>query len=241
MANRYTASYLQDGRTLGLTAPYDCAGGDGALVGAVFGVAKAAVTSGSLGEFAVEGVHSLPKTSAQAWATGQSIFWDPTNKRLDSSSTVGPRVGFATADAANPSSTGQIKLDPSPNRASGVVAGSPAPTSIATAGAATYTAAQVLSRTMVRDPNGASRTDTFPTAALLVAAVPGAAVGDLIELLVINGADAAETITLTEGAGGGWDTNQTSSSRVIPQNAQKTVRIRLTNVTAASEAYVMYA
>ena len=111
----------------------------------------------------------------------------------------------------------------------------------ATAGAITYTAAQVIGGIIVRDPNGAGRTDVFPTAALLVAGLTSAAVGDVIDCLIINGADASETITLSAGSGGGFDTNQTASSRVIPQNSSKRVRIRLTNVTASSEAYVIYA
>lgn len=121
-----------------------------------------------------------------------------------------------------------------------------APTSIATAGNVTYTAAQILSGVIVRDPAGAARTDTLPTAALLVAAMlqaasPGAVVGDRIRCLIVNGADAAETITLAAGTGGAFDANQTAASRVIPQNATKEIHIRLTNVTAASEAYVVYA
>lgn len=115
-----------------------------------------------------------------------------------------------------------------------------APTSDATAGARTYTAAEILGGLIVRDPNGASRSDVLPTAALLVAAIPGAKVGDIIECLIVNGADAAETITIGAGAGGAFDANQTAASRVIPQNTTKCIYIRLTNVTPASEAYVVY-
>lgn len=115
-----------------------------------------------------------------------------------------------------------------------------APTSDATAGNRTYTAAEILGGIIVRDCAGGSRSDVLPTAALLVAAVPGAKVGDIIEVMVVNGSDAAEVITLGAGAGGGFDTNQTAASRVIPQNATKSLRIRLTNVTASSEAYVAY-
>ena len=115
------------------------------------------------------------------------------------------------------------------------------PTSVSTAGNVTVTAAQMLAGIFVRDPNGAGRTDTFDTAVALVAAVPDAKVGDVIQLLIVNGADAAETITLAGGTGGTFDANQTAASRVIPQNTSKTVRIRLTNVTSGSEAYVIYA
>ena len=120
-----------------------------------------------------------------------------------------------------------------------------APASISTAGAATYTAAQLLGGIIVRDPNGAGRTDTLPTAALLVAAVnaygSGAQVGDLITFLVVNGADAAEAITVAAGSGGAFDANQTAASRTIAQNASKTIYVRLTNVTSGAEAYVIYA
>lgn len=115
-----------------------------------------------------------------------------------------------------------------------------APISDNTAGARTFTAAEFLAGIIVRDPNGASRTDVLPTAAALVAAVPGATVGDVLDCLVINGADAAETITFTLGAGGTFDANATAVSRIVGQNASKLIRLRLTNVTGASEAYVAY-
>jgi hypothetical protein len=120
----------------------------------------------------------------------------------------------------------------------------PAFTSLATAGNATYTAAQLLSGTIVRDPNGLARTDTLPTAALLVAALNalgGAEIGDVIDTYVVNGADAAETITLAAGTGGTFDANQTAAARIIGQNASKMIRIRLTGVASGAEAYAVCA
>lgn len=113
-----------------------------------------------------------------------------------------------------------------------------APASINTAGAATYTAAQVLNGIIVRDCAGSGRTDTLPTAALLLAALPGAEVGDVLELKIINGSDNAETITIAEGSGGGWDTLQVAGTRIIPQNTTKTLFIRITGVS--TPAYVVY-
>lgn len=114
------------------------------------------------------------------------------------------------------------------------------PVSYATAGNQTYTAADLLAGIIVRDCAGAGRSDVLPTAALLVAALANPAVGDVIQCYIINGSDAAETLTIGAGTGGGFDTNQTSASRVIAQNASKLLHIRLTNVTASSEAYVAY-
>jgi hypothetical protein len=117
----------------------------------------------------------------------------------------------------------------------------PAAASYATAGNVTYTAADVVGGTIVRVCAGGARSDVLPTAALMVAGTPSATVGMLLSCLIINGSDAAETITIGAGTGGAFDTNQTAASRVIPQNSQKEVRIRLTNVTSGAEAYVVYA
>lgn len=233
-------NYIQPGKTITLAAPYARESGEGALIGSIFAVALVKLANAASGEWGTEGVWDLAKTSAQAWTVGDKIYWDNTNKRCDNVPTAGFRqIGVCVEAAANPTSTGKVRLD-------GVTAtfeddAAPAAASIATAGAETYTAAQILGGVIVRDPAGASRTDTLPTAALLVAAVPGARVGDIIRCLIVNGADAIETITLAAGAGGAFDANQTAASRVIGQNASKLVHIRLTNVTAASEAYVVYA
>jgi hypothetical protein len=116
----------------------------------------------------------------------------------------------------------------------------PAPASYNTAGPVTYTAADILGGIIVRDTNGASRIDVLPTAAQIVAAYKGAAVGDVLRCKIINGADAAEVLTINAGAGGAFDANQTAASCVIGQNASKDLFIRLTNVTPGAEAYVAY-
>lgn len=239
-------NFVQPGRILSLTAPYARAtSGLGALIGGIFGVSMDTVAAAAEGQFETEGVHALLKVGSQAWTAGVTkVAWDDTNKRLTSDLAAGPLVGIATEDVASGAgdTTGTIKLFGVTKRATAVaVEGSPAPTSVATAGAGTITAAMILSGIYVRDCAGASRIDTLSTAALLVAAVPGAKVGDILKLHVINGSDAAETLTITEGAGGAFDANQTAASRVVPQNTSKTVCIRLTNVTAAAEAYVVYA
>jgi hypothetical protein len=113
-----------------------------------------------------------------------------------------------------------------------------APTEITTAGAATYTAANVLGGLILRDPAGAGRTDVLPTAALLVAALPDLRIGDVLSVLVINNADAAETITISAGTGG--TVTQIAGSRIIPQNTSRMVYIRFTGVATGSEAYVVY-
>ncbi len=235
-------NFVQPGDVLTLTVP--AAGvtvNKGVLVGTVFAVATETVAfvAGAVFTGAVTGAYSLDKLSTEVWAEGDKIYWDNGNTRATNAPTAGMRlIGYAIAAAANPSSTGKVRLLESPALVTNNSA--PAPASYNTAGPVTYTAADILGGIIVRDPNGAGRTDVLPTAALLVAALPGVRVGDIVECLIVNGADAAETITLTAGSGGAFDANQTAASRVIGQNSQKSVVIRFTNVTAASEAYVAY-
>lgn len=126
-------------------------------------------------------------------------------------------------------------------RAARVIKASGAFTEIATAGAATITIAQLLTGTIIRDCAGAGRTDTLPTAALLVAGIDNCEVGDTISCYYVNASDAAETITLAAGTGGALTSTQTAGSFVIPQNTSKIVKIRVTNVGSGTEAYVVAA
>lgn len=121
-----------------------------------------------------------------------------------------------------------------------------APVADNTAGVSTYPAEALLRGFYVRDPSGASRADVFPTAALIVAALAnkyGAArVGMVFEFLLINNADAAETITMTLGAGMTTGVPlATQVSAAIAQNTTRRYVIRVTNVTPAAEAVVIYA
>lgn len=115
------------------------------------------------------------------------------------------------------------------------------PQTITTAGAATYTAQQVLSGLILRDPAGAGRSDVMPTAALLLAEIEArlggdAPIGLCFEFVIRNDADAAETITLTPGTGGSVTGGGTMT---IAQNNSKRFRVRVTGV-GGSAAYLVY-
>ena len=111
--------------------------------------------------------------------------------------------------------------------------------SITTAGAGTYTAAQLYGGRITRDPTGAARTDTTDTAANIVGAIVGAAVGDTFICIVENTADAAEAITLAGGSGVTLE-RLDGTGATIPQNGTALLLFVLTNVTGASEAVSCY-
>jgi hypothetical protein len=111
-------------------------------------------------------------------------------------------------------------------------------TQIATAGAHAITAAEFLGGIIFRDCASSARTDTLPTAAAFIAALRGEKVGDIYSCLIINDSDAAETITIDVATG--TTIAQIAGTRTIVQNTAKHVYLRLTNVTAGSEAMVAY-
>jgi len=108
-------------------------------------------------------------------------------------------------------------------------------TTLTTASNLTLTAAQILGGLILRATSGAGRTDTLPTAALLVAAIPGAQIGTGFEFTIRNDAGAAETITVAAGVGG-----TTKGTMTIAQNNMKRFLIVLTAVAAGSETYDVY-
>ena len=113
------------------------------------------------------------------------------------------------------------------------------------ASALTVTIAQILTGIITMDPT-ADRAWTLPTAALSVAGVTGVAVGDCIDFSIINTgtANADEIITVSAGSGG----TLVGSGAICTANAVNDAmstgsglfRMRFTNVTSASEAYVCY-
>lgn len=165
---------------------------------------------------------------------GDSITSDSVGRGIKAGGVAGQKtIGIALKDGVV-GDIGSIFVVAGNNSASPAV-GSTTASTITTAGVVTYTAAQLLGGLILRDPAGAGRNDVSPTAALIVAAISGATVGQSFDFIIRNDADAAETITLTAGAG-----VTLSGTMTIAQNNIKRFRAVLTNVTSSSEAVTIY-
>ena len=113
-----------------------------------------------------------------------------------------------------------------------------------TAGAVTYVPSEVFGGQINRDPNGSGRTDTLPTAALMVAYLRdlagqcGAMLTYPLEITfyIQNDADAAETITIGVDTGGTISPGHTVT---IAQSTTRKFSILFTVMTPGSEAYVL--
>lgn len=104
-------------------------------------------------------------------------------------------------------------------------------TTLSTAGVEAYTAAQLFGGLILRDPAGAGRADTLPTAASVYAAANSVVNGTNLsfEFTIRNTADAAETITVSTATG-----LTLSGTMTIAQNNSKRFLWVQTSPTAAT-------
>lgn len=115
------------------------------------------------------------------------------------------------------------------------IGGRQASTVAAEVGAVTLTPAEVIGGVIDGVPTGAA-TYTLPTAADLVAGMPGCKVGDMFEFIVTNNSGGANTITMAANASGGTG----DGTLTVAQNVVRKFAVRITNVTPSSEAYTLY-
>lgn len=104
-------NYVQEGNALTLTAPYAVSAGDGFKVGSIIAIAAGDAENAAEVVGYTRGVFTVAKTSAQAWTVGALVYWDNTNKVFTTSSSSNTLAGVAMAVAANPSSTGVVRLN----------------------------------------------------------------------------------------------------------------------------------
>ena len=104
-------NFVQPGDTITLPAPYAVNGGDGLLVGGIFGIAAHTAANGADVETVREGVFNVTTLSTDTAAIGAKLYWDNGNKRL--TTTVGSNllVGVAVAAKAAGATTARVLLD----------------------------------------------------------------------------------------------------------------------------------
>jgi len=106
-------TYVQPGNTITLTAPYDVTSGDGLLVGAIFGIASGDALTGAEVEVVTTGVFDVTKAASQAWAVGDKVYWDNTNRVATKTATANTLIGVAVLAVGGTASetTGRVRLN----------------------------------------------------------------------------------------------------------------------------------
>ncbi len=106
-------NFIQPGNAVTLAAPFAVTSGAGVLVGAIFGIAAHDAASGEALETVTTGVFDLNKVGSQAWAVGDKIYWDNTNKRATKIATDNTLVGVALVPVGSGAdeTTGRVRLN----------------------------------------------------------------------------------------------------------------------------------
>ena len=120
-----------------------------------------------------------------------------------------------------------------------VVTITPAPTMLADA-AATLTVAQLKTGILIQTPT-TGRTLTLPTAALMKGFL--ATVGATVSVTFVNLGEDTNHITVQIGSGGalvGSGVVRDASAVTDSDSGSATFKIRMTNITSSSEAYIVY-
>jgi predicted RecA/RadA family phage recombinase len=103
-------NFIQEGKTINVTAPAAVASGQFVTVGAIRGVAAFDAASGDPVELATEGVFTLPKVAADSIVPGDLLYWNGSACTKTAGTGSKPLVGVATKPAAVNSTTVTVKL-----------------------------------------------------------------------------------------------------------------------------------
>ena len=103
-------NFIQEGKTITITAPAAVTSGQYVTVGAIRGVAAYDAASGEPVEVATEGVFSLPKATAEDIAAGDVVYWNGTACTKTPGTGSKPLVGVAVKAAGSGVATVDVKL-----------------------------------------------------------------------------------------------------------------------------------
>lgn len=104
-------NFIQSGNVVTVTAPANLVSGQGALVGAVFGVAANDALQGAPVEILRQGIFVLGAVTADTLATGDKVYWDNTAKRITKTATNNVLVGAAAAPKSGTETSAVVLLD----------------------------------------------------------------------------------------------------------------------------------
>nr|WP_314470466.1 DUF2190 family protein [uncultured Sphingomonas sp.] len=104
-------NFVQNGRTLDITAPAAVLSGGVVIKGAIIGVSNVDAAEGDTIAVDVEGVFSLPKVAALAINQGDAVYWDSANGVVTKTAGGNTKLGVATESVPNPSPNVPVRLN----------------------------------------------------------------------------------------------------------------------------------
>ena len=105
-------NYLQPGGRVTATngSGSDAASGGVVVFGDTIRVALTAIANGASGEWAIEGVFTLPATTTDTWSDGDFVYWNATTGKCTSTMSTNVVAGIAIGAKTNGQTTAKIKI-----------------------------------------------------------------------------------------------------------------------------------
>lgn len=106
-------NFIQEGDSLPFAAPYARSAGEGALIGATFGVAVTDLANAEVGTFMLEGVFTLAKATGASTggSAGAKAYWVTASKSVSAASSGNTLIGVFTATCADADATANVRLN----------------------------------------------------------------------------------------------------------------------------------
>lgn len=104
-------TFVMEGRTITLVAPYNVLSGGGLQVGSIVGIAGSDALSGADVETVLEGVFTVAKATGAAWTQGALIYWDNAAKNFTTTVATNKLAGVATLAALAGDTVGNVRLN----------------------------------------------------------------------------------------------------------------------------------
>ena len=84
--------------------------GDVVLMGALLGVAECDIPVGGLGAVSISGVYEMPADTGTAYAQGDALYWDASNKRVTKTSESNTACGHAAAAKTSSAARALVRI-----------------------------------------------------------------------------------------------------------------------------------
>lgn len=104
------ATFVQHGKNIDYTATADITYGDMVPLVTRVGVALETIPNGCTGSVTVAGTFECAAETGVAFAVGDQLYWDATNKRLTKTAASNTPAGWATEVKASAGTTARVKI-----------------------------------------------------------------------------------------------------------------------------------
>jgi predicted RecA/RadA family phage recombinase len=107
-------NFVSQGHALDLTAPSGgVTSGKGVKIGAIIAIALVTAAAGATFAGLVTGVVNVDSDTGTAWAVGDIVYWDDTNKVFTKTSTSNTKAGYVVTAKASGDTSAHVRLQPS--------------------------------------------------------------------------------------------------------------------------------